>query len=96
MGSGSPSVFLGIPLADSTTTLNMLPNIAIYGCTEDMELTYNFHREQMHWPEEQAQNEWEEEQHNAQSTFNYPPLPFYKERFNVSSIKQMWLFITPD
>lgn len=60
MGSGSPSVFLGIPLADSTTTLNMLPKIASYGCAEDMELTDEVDRAQMHCPaEEEAQNDWE-------------------------------------
>lgn len=49
MGSGTPSVFLGIPFADSTTTFNMLPNVVSYCCTEDIDLIDELHhQEQKH------------------------------------------------
>lgn len=46
IGSGIPRVFLGIPLADSTTTFNMLPNVVNYGCTQDIDLIDKLHQEQ--------------------------------------------------
>lgn len=49
IGSGSPSVFFGIPLADSTTTFNMLLNVVNYRCTEDIDLIDKVHhQEQQH------------------------------------------------
>lgn len=46
IGSGSPSVFLGIPLADSTTTFNMLLNVVNYCCTEDIDLLDKVHHQE--------------------------------------------------